>query len=387
MKLNSLEILFFTSLLIVLSACYSESADVEPPPDELDQVEIPIVEEELAISEQNQDEEPGEEPDTNFIIGADVSFVQEQEDLGFVYLDDGVEKDIFEILKDHGFNYIRLRIFIDPGQPDGYQFAWDESRAEPYCDLEHTLEMAKRVKDAGMDLFLDFHYSDTWAYPAEQRKPAAWADLSFEDLNQAVYDYTYETLRAFEAEGVLPDMVQVGNEITPGILHPDGSTDNWDQLAELLTSGIEAVKDVNPDIKTVLHIDGVSNVDETAWWYGEAIARDVPFDVMGLSAYYEFDGEPELWQISLKNLSETFPDKEIIISEYASHYREANDIVRDLPNGIGTFMWEPSEDGYWGEGLFDANWEKMEITTRDRIKIYDQIILDYGVNKLQVAHD
>lgn len=376
MKLNSPKVLFFTILLVAMSACSSKSVYVEPQPNEQDQVEIPTVEAEPTTSEQNQ----GNEPAINFIIGADASFVQEQEDLGFVYLDNGVEKDIFEILKDHGFNYIRLRIFHDPGQPDGYQFAWDESRAETYCDLEHTLEMAKRAKDAGMGLLLDFHYSDTWAYPAEQRKPAAWIDLGFEDLNQAVYDYTFETLTRFEAEGVLPDMVQIGNEITPGMLHPDGHTDNWDQLAELLTSGIEAVKDVNPDIKTVLHIDGVSKVDETAWWYGEAIARDVPFDVMGLSAYYEFDGEPALWQVSLQNLANIYPQKEIIISEYATHYREANDMVYELPNGIGTFMWEPTEDGYWGEGLFDADWGTMQMTTRDRINIYDQIILDYGLN-------
>ena len=316
----------------------------------------------------------------SFIIGADVSFVQEQEDLGFVYIDNGIEKDIFEILKDHGFNYIRLRIFHDPGQPDGYQFAWGENRAEPYCDLAHTIEMAKRVKAAGMGLFLDFHYSDTWAYPAEQRKPAAWVGLNFDDLKQAQYDYTRDTLLAFQAEGVLPDMVQVGNEITPGMLHPDGHTDDWGQLAQLLTNGITAVKDIDPNIKTVLHIDGVSDIEATAWWVGEALSRGVPFDVMGVSAYYVFDGEPELWSASLQNLAATYPDIKFMIAEYASHYREANDIVFNLPGGIGTFMWEPTEDGYWGEGLFETDWDTMESTTRDRINIYDQIILDYELN-------
>jgi arabinogalactan endo-1,4-beta-galactosidase len=315
----------------------------------------------------------------SFIIGADVSFVQEQEDLGFVFVDEGVEKDIFEILKDHGFNYIRLRIFHDPGQPDGYQFAWDETRAEPYCDLVHTIEMAQRAKAAGMRVFLDFHYSDTWAYPAEQRIPAAWVGLEFEALTQALYDYTRDTLLAFEAEGVLPDMVQVGNEITPGILHPEGHIDNWDQLAELLTAGIMAVKDVDPNILTVLHIDGVSDIEATDWWVGEAVSRGVPFDVMGVSAYYVFDGEPEQWNASLQNLATNYPDLQFIIAEYASHYREANDIVFNLSGGIGTFMWEPTEDGYWGEGLFDVDWETMRATTRDRINIYDQIALDYGL--------
>lgn len=317
-------------------------------------------------------------PNNNFIIGADMSFIQEQEDLGFVFIDNGVKKDIFEILKDHGFNYVRLRIFHNPGLPNGYQFAWNETRSESYCDLEHTIEIAKRAKFAGMGIFLDFHYSDTWAYPAEQRKPEAWINLTFDELRQAQYDYTKETLLAFKAEGVLPNMVQIGNEITSGILHPEGSTDDWDKLAQLLTNGITAVKDVDSNIKTVLHIDGISNIEETDWWVGEAINHKVPFDIMGLSAYYVFDGEPELWNASLQNLVRTYPQKEFIIAEYASHYREANEIVYNLPQGIGTFMWEPTENGYWGEGLFDMNWETMEGTTRNRINIYDEISLKYN---------
>ncbi len=381
MKSKKLSI-FILVFFLMLSACSVDAALEDTPDVDVEEPALSIDEEEIdepldTETEEMQEDVQEDMASVNFIIGADVSFLQEQEDLGFVYVDNGVEKDLFEILKDHGFNYIRLRIFNDPSQPDGYQYAWEEVRDEPYCDLDHTIKMAKRAKAAGMGLFLDFHYSDTWAYPAEQRKPAVWVDLNFEELNQAVYDYTRETLLAFEAEGVLPDMVQVGNEITPGMLHPDGHTDDWDQLAELLTSGIEAVNDINPDIKTVLHIDGVSKIDETAWWYGEAIARDVPFDVMGLSAYYVFDGEPELWEASLQNLAENYPEKEIIISEYASHYREANDMVYALPNGLGTFMWEPTEDGYWGDGLFDANWDTMEMTSRDVLELYDQIAIDY----------
>lgn len=324
----------------------------------------------------------------DFIIGADISVIPEQENLGFVYIDSGVEKDIFEILKDHGFNYIRLRIFHDPGHPNGLPDWHEETRSTPYNDLGKTLEMAKRAKAAGMGLFLDFHYSDTWAYPAEQRKPAAWAGLGFDELKAAMCDYTRATLIAFQDAGVLPDMVQVGNEITTGILWPDGAVwypdaypeaNNWDQLAQLLTAGCNAVKSVDPQIKTVLHIDGVSRVEEAASWVGEVRNRNVPFDVLGVSAYEVFDGQPSAWEASLRNLSEKYPALELLISEYASHYREANDIMFNLPNGAGTFIWEPTEDGYWGEGLFDVNWETMQIITRNRIQLYDQMVRDYGL--------
>src|SRR5207237_1178343 len=110
-----------------------------------------------------------------FILGADISWTPEDEAAGATYFDKGVQKDIFQIFKDHGFNYIRLRIFVDPKSPRGYA----RNMPEAFCDLPHTLAMAKRIKAAGMGFLLDFHYSDNWADPGKQTKPAAWEGLSF----------------------------------------------------------------------------------------------------------------------------------------------------------------------------------------------------------------
>ena len=145
------------------------------------------------------------------MIGADISFLPQLEDRGMKFSDNGIEKDAIQILKDHGFNYIRLRIFNDPARDSGY------SPQKGFCDLEHTKQMAKRVKAAGMKFLLDFHYSDYWADPGKQYKPAAWRNLSFEELKKAMYDYTKKVMQELKDQGTTPDMVQVGNEINHGI--------------------------------------------------------------------------------------------------------------------------------------------------------------------------
>src|SRR6185503_836575 len=152
------------------------------------------------------------------------------------FSDNGVEKDAILILKDHGFNYVRLRIFNNPARDSGY------SPGKGFCDLQHTLQMAKRVKAAGMKLLLDFHYSDYWADPGKQYKPAAWNKLSFEDLKRALYDYTKNVVQELKAQGTSPDMVQVGNEINHGMVWPEGNVNHLDSLAQLYSAGVAGVK-------------------------------------------------------------------------------------------------------------------------------------------------
>lgn len=316
-----------------------------------------------------------------FILGADISFVQEEEDKGNVFVDGGVQKDFLQILTDHGFNYARLRLFHSPGNPNGYQFEF-VTRSEPYCDLEHTIEMAQRVKAAGMGLLLDLHYSDTWADPSDQHKPAAWENLSFTELKTAVYDYTRDTLLAFQAAGALPEMVQVGNEITPGMLHPDGHTfdpDNWDQLAQLLSAGLSAVKEVDPRIQTILHLDRGGDNETTRWWVDEALERGVQFDILGESAYTAFHGTPSVWEENFADLL-SYPNLKFIIAEYNGEKRAANDIMRNLPDGrgLGTFFWEPTASGEWGSAMFTWSGSTATANPSD-FAIYDQLADDYGL--------
>jgi arabinogalactan endo-1,4-beta-galactosidase len=330
----------------------------------------------------------GQPRDTDFIIGADISWVQEEEDLGTVYIDGGVRKDILEIFKDHGFNTIRLRLFNDPSSPCresvdgeqtcGYQFEFG-TRAEPYCDLEHTLEMAQRVKAAGMGLLLNFHYSDTWADPDDQNKPLAWESLSFEELAAAVESFTRDSLLALQAGGALPDMVQLGNEITAGMLFPDGSSsapDNFGRFATLVKAGIAGVKSVDPGIIIMLHIEKSDSFTTSDWWLSNILDNGVEFDVLGQSCYTEWQGTPPGWESTFNELVAKYDSLDFLIAEYSHEKRAANDIMWNLPDGrgLGTFIWEPTQ---WAETLFDR--EGDQLVANSWMDLYDQMAEDYGL--------
>jgi arabinogalactan endo-1,4-beta-galactosidase len=189
----------------------------------------------------------------DFIIGADISGVQAAEARGVKYSDKGVTKDILAILRDHGFNYVRLRVFVDPTRATPRDRPYSP---QGYCDLPHTIEMAKRVKAKGMGLLIDFHYSDSWADPGKQFTPSAWAELSFDDLVRKMHDWTKDAITQMRDAGAEPDMVQVGNEITPGLMTDrGGSAKDWTQLGRLLKAGIAGVKEVDSKILVMLHID------------------------------------------------------------------------------------------------------------------------------------
>ena len=274
-----------------------------------------------------------------FLLGADISWVQEDEASGTVYYDHGKQQDIFQILKDHGFNAIRLRVFVNPASPHGYA----ATSKEPFCDLAHTLVMARRAHDAGMALLIDLHYSDTWADPNKQIKPAAWENLDFPMLRQAVYDHTFAVLSALKKQGTEPRMVQIGNEITNGMLWPDGRVpEHFDNLAELLKSGIAAARAVDPQIKVVLHHDKGKNNQVVRAWLDKLIARGVQFDIIGLSC--NDTGSPDRWKENFDDLATRYPQHGLIAAEYSYHKRELNDAVFHAPDrrGIGTFIWEPT---------------------------------------------
>jgi arabinogalactan endo-1,4-beta-galactosidase len=343
----------------------------------------------------------------SFYLGADISFVQEEEDQGRKFYDtDGTPKDIFQILKNHGFNYVRLRTFVDPLASDGYDTGRGSTTA--YCDMAHTVTMGARAKAAGMGLLLNFHMSDTWADPGHQAIPLAWQSATLAQLEAHVETYTNSVISALVAGNARPDMVQIGNEITPGMLLPMGSNagDNFANLAGLVTAGVAGVKAADSSIKIMLHIDRGGDNATTTWWVDGMTKAGVSFDILGESCYTNYQGDPSTWQANFAKLVTQYPTLSFVVAEYAEDsadlsgntecpsssgpcnvWRRANDIAFGIPGkkGLGAFVWEPTE---WEESLFD---NEDSAKTSDptnlpnpfgigaRIQLYDQMATAYGL--------
>ncbi len=220
------------------------------------------------------------EPNTiAFYYGADLSYVNEMEDCGAIYKDkNGQVTDVYQIFKNEGANIIRIRLWHNP--------TWTN-----YSNIEDVKVSIQRAKSKGMRVLLDFHYSDTWADPNHQQIPAAWID-SINDTNALgilLYDYTYDTLNTLANQNLLPDMVQIGNEINPMILQ-DGELQwpiNWERNSHLINQGIQAVRDIsienNKIIEVMLHI---AQPENALWWFEQASQNNVTdFDWIGLSYY------------------------------------------------------------------------------------------------------
>jgi arabinogalactan endo-1,4-beta-galactosidase len=310
------------------------------------------------IREQYSD--PGKQPEVDSlfertvdvekpIIGADISFVPQSEARGATFSDKGKEKDVLEILKDHQFNWIRLRLFVDPTAENGYS-------KEGYCGLEHTIAMARRVKAAGMKFLLDFHYSDTWADPGKQYMPASWEGLKGSALEGKIYSYTNDVIKRFIDEELTPEMVQVGNEIHNGILWPEGKIegDSAESFSVLLRCASAAVRAADPNIKIMVHIAKGGDNEHSTKFFDKIISRDVVFDIIGQSYYPEWHGTLQDLEKNLNDLATRY-DKPIIVVEYKEHKKEVNEIVKNLPRemGLGTFIWEATSPR-WGN-LFDQD--------------------------------
>jgi beta-galactosidase len=298
------------------------------------------------------------------MLGADISFLPELENRGVHFSDNKGERDAIAILKDHGFNYIRLRIFNDPARDSGY------SPGKGFCDLPHTLAMAKRVKAAGLRLLLDFHYSDYWADPGKQFKPEAWRNLDFATLLDSVYDYSCRVVEALKRQGTLPDMVQVGNEINHGMIWPDGSIHHPDSLAALIYAGIMGVKAADPACPIMLHIALGGQNDESHFFLDNMLERQLPFDVIGLSYYPRWHGSLSDLRYNVDDLARQY-GKDIIVVEYTQLKREVNDIAFGAPDGLGkgTCIWEPLNT--W-EQIFEKDGK-----ANDLLYLYDDLSREF----------
>ena len=284
-----------------------------------------------------------------YAVGADISWLQWQEETGVKFSDGGVEGDALDILRDNGFNYIRLRLFVNPKSELGY------SQRDGYCDLEHTLAMAKRIKEAGMMFFLDFHYSDNWADPQKQIMPQAWQTYSYDEVRDAVYEHTKEVLLALEAQGTMPEMVQVGNEVSNGMLWPYGSVRHtFEGLCGLLKEGVRAVREYAPDAEVMLHVALGGQAEESVRFFDAMDEYGVEYDIIGQSYYPEWHGTLEELEANTNTLVLKY-NKPLIVVEYRDHYLDIERIVSSLPNGLGrgTFIWEATSP-HWGK-LFDEH--------------------------------
>lgn len=298
-----------------------------------------------------------------YAIGADVSFLASSERNGVVFKEGGEPKDVLAMLREHHYNWVRLRLFVDPAS----------SADKLPNDLPYTIALAQRAKAMGFQFLLDLHYSDTWADPGKQFPPAAWQPLKHKQLEAQVFTYTRDTIAAFVRAGVMPQMVQVGNEITNGMLWPDGKLpDNWDNFADLLKAGIEGVeagRGPAPRPRLMIHIERSGDYDAAVWFFDNLIQRHVPFDVMGLSYYPMWHGRIGTLRANLRDLALRYR-RPIIVVEAAYNWTPGamagkkadfaespigqkdflmavDAAVRDLPDGLGqgVFWWEPAAEG------------------------------------------
>ncbi len=300
----------------------------------------------------------------SFAKGADVSWLPQMEATNYFFYDsDGTPKDAVQLLKDRGVNTIRLRIFVNPSS----------HKTTGHCSPAETIAMAVRAKNMGMRIMIDFHYSDTFADPGHQAKPAAWEGHTFEQLKNDVYTHTYDVLNELKAAGVTPEWVQIGNEIPNGMLWPEGHTNNWSQLAQLLNKGYEATKALNPSTKVVVHIDQGNNNARFRLFFDNITLHNVKYDVIGMSYYpYHLGTNYSSTILDLENNLKDMVSrygKEVMVVEVGGEDNKVQDTqnmltsvlnaMRSVPNnkGLGVIYWEPQGERGWSGGYPLSSWQ------------------------------
>lgn len=245
---------------------------------------------------------------STFIKGMDISTLKEIEDLGGKYYNHGVEGDLIEILREYDVNAVRLRLWNDPYSEDGRPYGAGTN------DLKTTIMLAKRAIDAGMGFLLDYHYSDFWADPGKQNTPKAWRGLSVEQLETRIFEYTKETMETLNKQGAMPTMVQVGNELSNGLLWPLGKVPEYDNIARFISAGIRGVRAVNQDIPIMLHLDNGGKNELYREWFDEYCKRGEDFQIIGLSYYPFWHGSMEDLRNNMNDIA-SFYKKDLIVAE------------------------------------------------------------------------
>lgn len=303
-------------------------------------------------------------------VGGDISLLLAYEQHNSPYLD-GDNKPISDLItwlkNDCGWNTFRVRLFVNP----------DKSDPSVCQDLQYTIQLGKRIKDAGAYFMLDYHYSDTWVDATHIQAPAAWKDCTADQKADSVYAYTLRTLQEFIKQGASPDFVQIGNEIMYGFVgiqvHPyNNSNDDWDGYLKVMRAGCNATRELLPDAQIIIHTDRPSNGDYNKFYYSKLIENNVDFDVIGLSYYPFWHGFLSDLKKGLDAIKSQFPQKKIQIVETGYYfqywpnsginyntttqwpatplgqYNCMKDLIAflaDYPQVEGLLYWEPEDAG------------------------------------------
>lgn len=315
-------------------------------------------------------EKPAEQPE-DFAKGADISWLAEMEaDSVPFYKADGTEADCYEVLKEAGVNAIRLRVWVD-------------SSKSPYqakcSDKASVVEAARRAKAQGMEVMIDFHYSDWFADPSRQEIPADWEGLDVEGLKKAVAGHTTEVLDALKAVDVTPKWIQVGNETRPGMLHPVGRLydsegpveGGWDNYVALSNAGYEAAKAACPQALVMIHIDNAWDTETNSWWLAEFAKRGGKTDMIALSHYPQMHRDKswkEMNELALRNVQTWASTYQlpVMISEVGVKPETGQEAINTLRHFMGlmhneakevckgVFYWEPQVYGGWKPACYDG---------------------------------
>jgi len=253
-------------------------------------------------------------------VGGDVSLLTKYEENGAKWLDENGSEisSMLDFLKERGWNALRVRLFVDPSN------ASSEDVGQGVCqDLDYVAALGKRIKAAGMSLMLDLHYSDSWADPSKQWTPKAWLSMDDDQLASQTYDYTLDVLQTMAANGATPDMVQIGNEISYGMMWGESGTSvnrcytssdtGWDRFRKLLAQGSKACRKACPNAKIIIHTERVAQPQVLAGIYERLAETD--YDIIGLSYYPYWHGDIANLATALTTLETKFADKQIMIVE------------------------------------------------------------------------
>jgi arabinogalactan endo-1,4-beta-galactosidase len=333
-SINKISLIFFS--IIVLCSCKKNSSD----------------------GNQNPPNTPP--PNNNIVKGADISWLTQMESNGIKFYDStGAQKDCIQILKDLGMNAVRLRVWVNP--------------ADGWCNTADVVNKAVRAKNLGMKVLIDFHYSDVWADPGHQTKPAAWVGQDLTALKQSLASHTTSVLNALKTSGVTPMWVQVGNETNDGMLWEDGrASTNMSAFAQLINAGYNAVKSVDTSIKVIVHISNGYDNNLFRWVFDGLKNNGAQWDIIGMSLYPATSNWSNYNSECIANMNDMVAryNKDVMIVEVGMSWDQAptcysflTDLISKIKTvangrGLGVFYWEPESYNNWQGytlGAFDNN--------------------------------